>query len=124
MNHRSVFRQRTAWRLLSVFLPLLLIFGSILPAQTVYADEETMSAPPSIVSMAAVVMDAETGQVLYEKAMDKQMAPASITKIISAIVALESGVALAKGLAGEKGAVCALGSLYFAGEIRHVMGKE
>lgn len=37
---------------------------------------------------------------------------------------VESGVALAKGLAGEKGAVCALGSLYFAGEIRHVMGKE
>ncbi|MBR4869579.1 MAG: bifunctional folylpolyglutamate synthase/dihydrofolate synthase, partial [Oscillospiraceae bacterium] len=37
---------------------------------------------------------------------------------------VESGVALAKGLAGEHGAVCALGSLYFAGEIRHVMGKE
>lgn len=36
---------------------------------------------------------------------------------------VESGVALAKGLAGKNGAVCALGSLYFSGEIRSAMGK-
>ncbi len=44
---------------------------------------------------------------------------------ISAVAAenVEQGVALAKGLAGERGAVCALGSLYFAGEIRQVVGK-
>lgn len=36
---------------------------------------------------------------------------------------VESGVALAKGLAGKDGAVCALGSLYFAGEIRKVVGE-
>ena len=36
---------------------------------------------------------------------------------------VESAVALAKGLAGKDGAVCALGSLYFSGEIRQAMGK-
>ncbi len=36
---------------------------------------------------------------------------------------VESGVALARGLAGKEGAVCALGSLYFSGEIRRAMGK-
>jgi hypothetical protein len=36
---------------------------------------------------------------------------------------VEKGVALAKELAGEGSAVAALGSLYFAGEIRCAMGK-
>lgn len=94
MNHKSMFRKQDVFRFFSVFLPLFLIFSAVLPVQTVRADEGGMASPPSIMSMAAVVMDAETGQVLYEKAMDKQMAPASITKIISAIVALESGVPL------------------------------
>lgn len=47
--------------------------------------------PPPVVSEAAVLMDAETGQVLYEKSMHMQLYPASITKILTVLLALENG---------------------------------
>lgn len=39
----------------------------------------------------AILMDVESGRVLYEKAADKKMRIASITKIMTAILAIESG---------------------------------
>lgn len=48
------------------------------------AEEE----PVKLVSRTAVLMDAETGQVLYEKDMHTPMAPASITKIMTGMLAL------------------------------------
>lgn len=84
-------KERRLFRFLCFFLPLLLVLSTF---TTVYADENGMAAVPKIVSQTAVVIDAETGQVLYEKQKDQKMAPASITKIISAIVAVESGVSL------------------------------
>ncbi len=45
---------------------------------------------PEILSEAALVMDAETGEVLYEKNMDKTLYPASTTKILTAILAIEN----------------------------------
>lgn len=46
--------------------------------------------PESLISEAACLMDAETGQVLFEKSMHTKMYPASITKIATCIVALEN----------------------------------
>ncbi|SDH95160.1 D-alanyl-D-alanine carboxypeptidase/D-alanyl-D-alanine carboxypeptidase (penicillin-binding protein 5/6) [Alteribacillus persepolensis] len=45
----------------------------------------------SLYSGAAVLMDAETGQILYEKAGSQKMYPASITKIATGIAAIEYG---------------------------------
>jgi D-alanyl-D-alanine carboxypeptidase (penicillin-binding protein 5/6) len=39
----------------------------------------------------AILMDAKTGQVLYDRNMNKKLAPASTTKIMTAIIAIESG---------------------------------
>ncbi len=47
------------------------------------------AAPPEITAETAIMMDAETGQVLYDKDMHKQMFPASITKIMTTILAVE-----------------------------------
>ncbi|BES64834.1 D-alanyl-D-alanine carboxypeptidase family protein [Gottschalkiaceae bacterium SANA] len=44
---------------------------------------------PEIDSPAAILVDLESGSTLYEKNADKVMYPASITKILSAIVVLE-----------------------------------
>jgi D-alanyl-D-alanine carboxypeptidase (penicillin-binding protein 5/6) len=44
----------------------------------------------TIASESAILIDAKTGYVIYEKNSQKQMYPASITKLVTAIVALES----------------------------------
>ncbi len=45
----------------------------------------------SVNSEAAILIDARSGDVLYKKNEEKEMAPASITKIATGIIALESG---------------------------------
>lgn len=47
--------------------------------------------PPPINAKAAILLDAKTGQVLYDKKSSLRCAPASTTKILTAIIALESG---------------------------------
>ena len=46
---------------------------------------------PEIRSESAVLIDAVSGQVLYQKNMNKKMYPASITKIMTGLLALEKG---------------------------------
>lgn len=48
-------------------------------------------APPEIKADGAILMDAKTGQVLFERNAYKHLAPASTTKIMTAILAIESG---------------------------------
>lgn len=45
---------------------------------------------PSISSESAIVMEAETGSILYNKDMHMKNYPASITKILTALIALEN----------------------------------
>lgn len=45
---------------------------------------------PQIYGHSAIVMDMDSGAVLYEKAADDQHYPASITKLLTALVALEN----------------------------------
>ena len=67
----------------AVFCILLIVILNILPSA--YAEE------PQVVGETAVLMDFETGQVLYEKKADQKMYPASTTKMLTAIIALEMG---------------------------------
>ncbi|MDI3339115.1 MAG: D-alanyl-D-alanine carboxypeptidase family protein [Sphaerobacter sp.] len=45
--------------------------------------------PPDITATHAVVVSADTGEVLFDRAMDAAVAPASLTKIFTAAVALD-----------------------------------
>lgn len=45
---------------------------------------------PSIQAEAAILMDAKTGAILYEKNMNERCYPASITKIMTALLAIEN----------------------------------
>lgn len=47
-------------------------------------------AAPSVTAPYAVVVDADTGQVLYDKSMNTRTAPASLTKLFTTAVALDS----------------------------------
>lgn len=51
---------------------------------------KSVSAKPSVSAEAACVMDVQSGAVLYDKNMNKKEYPASITKIMTALVALEN----------------------------------
>ncbi len=46
---------------------------------------------PEISSETAILIEAETGTILYEKNMHQQMYPASITKILTCLIAAEEG---------------------------------
>lgn len=69
-------------RFLALFL--CLIFG-----MTAYAGE--IPEPQKLYAQSAVLMDAESGRVLFEKNADATMAMASTTKIMTCILALEKG---------------------------------
>lgn len=47
--------------------------------------------PPAINANAAILMDAKTGEVLFAQNIHKRYAPASTTKVLTAIIAIESG---------------------------------
>ncbi len=47
--------------------------------------------PPRLTARAAVVMDARTGRVLWARNPDLKLPPASTTKVMTALLALESG---------------------------------
>ncbi|NEU32051.1 D-alanyl-D-alanine carboxypeptidase [bacterium LRH843] len=68
-----------------LLLTFLFIFSS---NHTVYLHSE---GEPELVSEAAILINAESGQVLYGKDARKKMYPASITKIVTGIIAIEEG---------------------------------
>jgi serine-type D-Ala-D-Ala carboxypeptidase (penicillin-binding protein 5/6) len=71
-------------------LCLFLVFSLIILTQShiVQAAGENI---PDIKSESAVMIDAKTGDILYQKNSTEQMYPASITKIVTGILAVESG---------------------------------
>ena len=47
--------------------------------------------PPVIAAESAIVVEASTGRVVYEKNADMQSSPASMTKMMTCLLAIESG---------------------------------
>lgn len=93
-------------------LPLLLAFTLFLPCFSVFAEEaqpeaatqketeqkadDTASETDETESLTlhaetAVLMDAQSGDVLFDKNADQKMYPASITKLMTILLALENG---------------------------------
>ena len=71
---------------------MLLILCSVM--ETVQAgtadDSQYWPAGPEIVSSAGLVMEADTGTILYEKNIHEAHYPASITKILTTLLVLEN----------------------------------
>lgn len=68
------------------FFPYLLVFLLTTSAVVTAAPK-----PPAIHANAAILMDAKTGEVLFAQNIHKRYAPASTTKVLTAIIAIESG---------------------------------
>jgi D-alanyl-D-alanine carboxypeptidase (penicillin-binding protein 5/6) len=74
----------------SIVLIILVILSFMLPASPVRAAEVNQSCL-QLQSVAAVLIDADSGQVLYAKNMHNRMFPASITKVMTGLLVLEKG---------------------------------
>lgn len=68
--------------ILAAVLCIPAVFGAAVPASA--------DGLPELASEAAVLIDADTGQVLFGKNMNQIMYPASITKIMTGLLALEA----------------------------------
>lgn len=73
---RSIFK--------SVFLSVIAALIILFSADTAEAKKFNLSAD------SAIVMDVQSGTILYEKNIDKRQYPASITKIMTALLAIEN----------------------------------
>lgn len=80
--------------LTSVFLFGEFAFGSqAVAAETVCenTEKETADSPGSLYALSAVLMDGESGRILYEKDGETPRPNASTTKVMTCILALENG---------------------------------
>lgn len=84
------------------FLPLLMALTLIFPSFSVFAEEvssetneisqeNAQTSDLTLAAETAVLMDAASGEILYEKNADQKMYPASITKLMTILLALEHG---------------------------------
>lgn len=71
------------FRKITLFLALCMIFSLAAPAA--HALDE-----PSLVAKAVVLADIESGRILYSKNMNDQVAPASLTKIMTVLITVEA----------------------------------
>lgn len=67
---------------------IVTIFAGLLPASSVLAAANP--EPPSIVGKFAMTIDAETGEIIYAKGIDDKAYPASVTKLMTALVFAEN----------------------------------
>ena len=67
--------------------PLILIFCLVLSAWTPSA---SALDEPSLAVQAAVLVDLNSGRIIYSKNMDEQRSPASLTKIMTGLLAIEA----------------------------------
>ncbi len=84
---------------ITVFLLMIMIVG-VFPTTT-YANEESLQ----LYAQAAVLMDGESGRILYSKNGDETKANASTTKVLTCILALELGDLNDTALASKEAAL-------------------
>ncbi|MDN4527277.1 D-alanyl-D-alanine carboxypeptidase family protein [Fictibacillus fluitans] len=75
-------------KLFHTILSLCFLSAMLAPVSTVFAEQDKA---PLVKSQSAILIDQKTGNVLYNKKDNKKMYPASITKIVTAILAIDSG---------------------------------
>ncbi|HEY8931960.1 MAG TPA: hypothetical protein VIM44_01465, partial [Rariglobus sp.] len=61
------------------------------PAEPVFGSVVPSTPPPPIAGQSAIVIDADSGRVLYAKNADAQRQVASTQKIVTALCVLEAG---------------------------------
>ncbi len=84
-NYTCIERSLKVKRKLSLMMLVILLFIHIIP---VYAQEPSF-LDSELQSDAVILIEEETGRVLFEKNSNKKIYPASLTKILTALIAIE-----------------------------------
>lgn len=84
--------KRKGSRLAVLFLCFSLLFAGYAPTTSYAAEDDSLSWPigPELKSEGAILIEAGTGTVLYEKNSEERLRPASTTKILTALLAFEN----------------------------------
>jgi serine-type D-Ala-D-Ala carboxypeptidase (penicillin-binding protein 5/6) len=93
------------------FIVILLIITLFNLYTLSFADSTIPNPDFQIYSSGSVLMDASTGKILIQKDMNKQLYPASTTKILTAIIAIEK-LDLSSTLTASRSAVMSIPSGY------------
>lgn len=64
-------------------------FFSTITYENIYPLKYKLQSEPNITSVSAGVYDVKTGKILYSRNIDERLAPASTTKLMTALVALD-----------------------------------
>ncbi|MGL5642823.1 MAG: D-alanyl-D-alanine carboxypeptidase family protein, partial [Paraclostridium sp.] len=75
-------------RFTSIVLAMVMVimaFGS-----NVFADDKKTQAPINLSSKSAILMDVSSGQILFEKNPHEKLPPASVTKVMTMLLAVEA----------------------------------
>lgn len=83
-------KKRTIYMMLAALLTASIFMGGAKPAAAGAAEGVTWPTGPEIYADGAIVIEASTGSILYEKNIYEQFYPASTTKILTTLVALEN----------------------------------
>ncbi len=78
-------------RKIIIFIFIIMLAAVSAPAYGTETETAKEQAPPPVSAQTAILVEANSGEVLYEKNADQKAYPASITKIITALLAIESG---------------------------------
>ena len=76
-------QNKIVFRIILILLAAMMLFSCIYYVFAETVDESVMTAS------SIILVDADTGAVLYEKGADEIRAPASTTKLLTAILTLE-----------------------------------
>ena len=94
MDDRRILRSHPALIILWVALGAALLSGAVLAASSsrvpaVAGAESAAASAPSVRAASGILIDRHTGKVLWSKSPDLRLAPASCTKIMTALLVLE-----------------------------------
>ena len=97
--------KKSIMKITNIILPVILCVLSVWPTAVIYAegapssendikvhmkDSGNLPPPPDVTAAAAILLDAGTGEVIYEKNIGKILYPASTVKMMTAVIVLEN----------------------------------
>lgn len=108
---------------LSAALCTVTLLSTMSPMNVSAEDKKYWPDGPQVGSEAAIVMEAKTGAILYEKNIHEKLYPASITKILTALLAIENN-SLSETVTFSKDSVYKIEGTHIARDVGEQMTLE